>query len=242
MNLFELQFRDSATQVTTALTHGLTDKAATATAAAAFLGALGSRVGPFPNVTFPGFTAFATAQIALAQARALSFNPLVPAAALPGWTAYARASLPLLGAPAGAIAATVAATAAATGVYERNASNAVVPSSPSRAFTTPVWQIAPWAGNAAAVFYDLHSQVDRQRALDAAMAARAPAVTDVITLVQDRAANISRASGIVFAPVFDSPAPDANSTLVGFTSVVFSWDRREALSRLARLAERARLT
>jgi class 3 adenylate cyclase len=223
--LFEVQFRDSATQVIAALTNGLEDKGSAAAAAASFLGALGSRCGAFPNVTFPGFTAFAEAQLALAQARALSFNPLLPAAALPGWTAYARASLALLGAPPATLA-TITATAAATGVYERNAANAVVPSSPARPFTAPVWQIAPWATNAAAVFYDLHSQADRQRALDAVLASGRPAVTSIITLVQDRVANISRASGIVFAPVFDasSAAVNASTTVVGFTSVVFSWD------------------
>jgi class 3 adenylate cyclase len=220
--LFEVQFRDSATQIITALTHGLEDKGAAAAAAASFLGAVGSRVGTFPNVTYPGFTAFAEAELALAQARALSFNPLLPAAALPGWTAYARASLALLGAPPATLA-TINATAASTGVYERNASNAVVRSSPSRPFTAPVWQIAPWATNAAAVFYDLHSQLDRQRALDAVLASGRPAVTSIITLVQDRVANVSRASGIVFAPVFDAAAANT-SAVVGFTSVVFSWD------------------
>jgi hypothetical protein len=205
-----------------ALATGLTDKGATAVAVAAFLGATGARVGAFPNVTFPGFTAFAEAQLQLAQARALSFNPLLPAAQLAGWTAYARGHLGELGAPASALG-TINATAFRTGVYERNASNAAVPSAPGRAFTTPVWQIAPFATNEAAVFYNLHSQVDRQHALDTALTSRLPAVTNIITLVQDRAGNVSRASGIVFAPVFDAAAADPTA-VVGFTSVVFSWD------------------
>ncbi len=209
-----------------ALWHGLRDKASTAVAVAAFLGAEGSREGAFPNVTYPGFSAFAEAQLQLAVARALSWNPLVPSAQLDGWSAYARAHLPELDAPP-AFAAAIAASAA-RGVYERNASAAIVPSDRSRAFTTPVWQIAPFEGNAAALFYDLHSQLDRQLALDLVLATCAPAVTDIITLTQDRAANVSRASGIVFAPVFDG-APPANascnaSAVVGFTSVVFSWD------------------
>ena len=222
--MYELQFQAAADQVAVALLAGLARKGATAAAAAAILGATGPRLGSFPNVTFPGFDAFATAQLQLAQARALSWNPLLQAAQLPGWSAYAAAHLAELGttlnAPPALLAA-VAATANATGVYERNAAGAVVSSDPARPFTTPVWQIAPLAGNAAAVYYDLHSQVDRRMALDAALATSAPVSTAIIQLVQDVRANISRASGIVFAPVRDGSAAGA---MVGFVSCVFSWD------------------
>jgi class 3 adenylate cyclase len=168
--------------------------------------------GTFPNATLPGFPAFAADLLKLSSARAISFNPLITQQQLTSWTAYALPLAPSFG---------PGVNTALGGVYERNASNVVVPTNRSRAFTVPVWQISPWSGNAAAVFYDLHSQIDRQRALDAVLASGTPAVTDIIQLVQDTAANVSRASGIVFGPVLDG----ANvSKVVGFTSVVFSWD------------------
>ena len=215
--MYELQFQAAADQVAVALQAGLARKGATAVAAAAILGATGPRLGAFPNVTFPGFDAFATAQLVLAQARALSWNPLLPSAQLAGWSAYAAAHLAELGATLNAtpaLLASVAATASATGVYERNAAGAAVSSDPARPFTTPVWQIAPLAGNAAAVYYDLHSQVDRRVALDAALATSAPVSTAIIQLVQDVRANISRASGIVFAPVYDASAAAAAPPVV----------------------------
>ena len=220
--MYKLQFEAAADQVVEALRDGLTRKGATGSAVAAFLGATGSRLGAWPNVTFPGFEAFATAQLTLAQSRALSWNPLLQASQLAGWTAYASANIAALGGTP-ALLATVAATAASTGVYERNAAGLAVSSDPARPFTTPVHQIAPLAGNAAAVFYDLHSQVDRRVALDTVLATSAPACTAIIQLVQDVRANISRASGIVFAPVQDAAAAPS-APPVGLVSVVFSWD------------------
>ena len=224
--VYKLQFQAAADQVAVALQAGLTRKGATAAAAAAILGATGPSLGTFPNVTFPGFDSFAQAQLALAQARALSWNPLLLQSQLAGWQAYAASHLGQLGTTLNAtpaLLAAVAATANATGVYERNGAGAVVRSDPARPFTTPVWQIAPLAGNAAAVYYDLHSQVDRRVALDASLATMAPVSTAIIQLVQDVRANISRASGIVFAPVHDASAA-ASAPPFGFVSVVFSWD------------------
>ena len=220
--VYQLQFQAAADQLAEALRDGLTRKGATASAVAAFLGGTGSRLGTFPNVTWPAFEAFATAQLTLAQSRALSWNPLLQANQLAGWTAYATANIAALGGTP-ALLATVAATAAATGVYERNAAGVAVRSDPARPFTTPVHQIAPLEGNAAAVFYDLHSQADRRVALDTALATSAPACTAIIQLVQDVRANISRASGIVFAPVQDAAAAPS-APPVGFVSCVFSWD------------------
>ena len=168
----------------------------------------------FPNVTLPGFPEFAAELLKLASARAISFNPLLTAQQLGQWTAYALPIAPTFG---------PGVNTALGGVYERNASSVAVPTNRSRPFTVPVWQIAPWTGNAAAVFYDLHSQIDRQRALDMVLASGNPAVTDILQLVQDTAINVSRACGIVFCPVFDGPA-GGGSPIVGFTSVVFSWD------------------
>ena len=119
----------------------------------------------FPNVTLPGFPEFAAELLKLASARAISFNPLLTAQQLGQWTAYALPIAPTFG---------PGVNTALGGVYERNASSVAVPTNRSRPFTVPVWQIAPWTGNAAAVFYDLHSQIDRQRALDMVLASVLP--------------------------------------------------------------------
>jgi len=209
---FLAQWTSIAEQVTHSFEQSLQGWATAAAATASFMGGAGA--GRFPNVTFPGFAGFAEAQLTLCAGRALSFNPLLSAAQLAGWNAYAAPLAPSFGPGVNPLLS----------VYERDANGTIIPSLASRHFTVPVWQIAPWTGNAAAVFYDLHSQVDRQRALDTSLASRAVAVTDIITLVQDRAANVSRASGIVFAPVFDGGVGNASAPVVGWVSVVFSWD------------------
>ena len=200
-----LQWNGLAPVVTTSFSDGLGEWTRSGSALADVLGTV--LAGRFPNATLPGFPALAADL--LSTARAISFNPLVTQQQLSSWTAYALPLAPSFGAGV---------NTALGGVYERNASNVAVPTNRSRAFTVPVWQIAPWSGNANAVLYDLHSQIDRQRALDTVLASGTPAVTDIIQLVQDTAVNVSRASGIVFGPVLDG------AQIVGFTSVVFSWD------------------
>jgi len=215
-NTLQLQWSSLSSFITHSFASGLTAWMHTGSALADFYGAV--YAGQFPNVTLPpaGFAAFGGDQLALASARAISFNPLVSSSQLAGWTAYALPIAPTFG---------PGVNLRFGGIYERNASNAQVATNQSRPFTAPVWQIAPWTGNAAAVFYDLHSQVDRRIALDYVLATRTPAVTDIIQLVQDTAVNITRASGIVFVPIFDGGGnATAGGPVVGFTSVVFSWD------------------
>ena len=132
--VYKLQFQAAAEQVAVALQAGLTRKGATAVAAAAILGATGPSLGTFPNVTFPGFDSFAQAQLQLAQARALSWNPLLLQSQLAGWSAYAASHLGQLGTtlnatPAllAAVAATANATAAAAAPrLDRLAGHAIV--------------------------------------------------------------------------------------------------------------------
>lgn len=67
---------------------GWVDAALAAAAAAAAL------PGPWPNVTFAGFDAFAAPQAASAGAFGLILAPAVTATALPGYLAFVSAGLP----------------------------------------------------------------------------------------------------------------------------------------------------
>ena len=69
--------------------------------------------------------------------------------------------------------------------------------------------------------FNLHSETNRQRALDDMLYYKVPALTAILQLVQD---SELRPSSILFFPVFDSFNNTQSQDVEGSISVVFSWD------------------
>ena len=82
----------------------------------------------------------------------------------------------------------------------------------------PVWQIAPIEGNSKAVMFNLHSEKNRQCALDDMLYYKVPALKAIHQLVQD--SDLSPIL-ILFSPVFNNFRKEL---VVGYISIVFSWD------------------
>ena len=81
-----------------------------------------------------------------------------------------------------------------------------------------VWQIAPIEGNSKAIIFNLHSEKNRQRALDDMIYYKVPALTGILQLVQE--SDLSPRS-ILFSPVSNN---FRKQLVVGSISIVFSWD------------------
>ena len=82
----------------------------------------------------------------------------------------------------------------------------------------PVWQISPIEGNSKTVIFNLHSEKNRQRALDYMLYDKVPALTATLQLVQDSGL---RPSSILFSPVFNN---FRKQLVLGSISILFSWD------------------
>lgn len=76
--------------------------------------------------------------------------------------------------------------------------------------------------------YNLHNESNRRTAIEAVMATGDAACTDIISLVQDSAINVSRASALMLAPGFWTDPETGNRTLTTIASLVFSWDQARA--------------
>lgn len=75
------------------------------------------------------------------------------------------------------------------------------PESSNPNIMVPVWQIAPIETNQKAVMFNLHSEMNRQRALDHMVNVKVPCLTAILQLVQD---SDLRPSSILFYPVLDA--------------------------------------
>jgi hypothetical protein len=186
----------------------------------------------FPNATLPAFEGISQGLIKLADARAVSMNPVITPETRGGFEAYALKNIHLL---EGFVESRF--WNVSDGIYEKN-SNGVRIQSPradpnsNHSHLFPVWQIAPISGpdnNNIAVMLNLHFESARRAALDNLMEFKTSAMTSMIQLVQDGPVganceplaerSVCRPSSILFSPILG-----ANQTVLGTVSVVFSWD------------------
>lgn len=236
---FHDQYRDSVSKVAEAFQHGIEIKHDSASTFSAMYtsryGNAAQDLSVWPNATMPDFQQQAEGQLKLAESRALSFNPIITQdvnrlewEAHATESAYILESEALVNPPPGSTwpdNRTVA-----FGIYSRDSEGNIVydpgyaPTSRYPDVMVPVWQIAPIDTNVKAVMFNLHSESNRERALDDMLFYRVPALTAILQLVQD---TDLRPSSILFYPVFDefnSEIPNIERTVVGSVSIVFSWD------------------
>ncbi len=106
-------------------------------------------------------------------------------------------------------------------ITERQAQGVMVPAE-ERSEYFPVYQVAPYMGNEAALGFDLASNPTRLQALEAARASGEPTATARITLVQEDA---NQFGFLVFSPVYDTAEPKgagkASDPLKGFVLAVY---------------------
>lgn len=197
----------------------------------------------WPNVTMPDFQEQANAMLAIADGRAISFNPIITQDVNRlEWEAHAAATAEILGDP---LLVTPDPEAewpdnrtVSFGIYSRDQDKNVIYDpgyAPNSTFhknvMVPVWQIAPIENNSKAIMFNLHSETYRQQALDHMMRFQVADLTAFLQLVQDGVE--TRPSSILFYPVFDvfrnktdagAQTQEQDRTVVGSISIVFSWD------------------
>lgn len=221
---FEQQFNSAAALMSASIQTGLNSKLYSAQEFSKMYSYQFGTDASWPNVTLAGFEQISSSQLLVAEARAISFNPLIHQSSRRLWEAYAAANVGLLYAPASLSKSIGGSWPVSNGIYMKTSSGSRIYNSYNDSGSlypeihVPVWQIAPILNNTKAVMYNLHSEPKRQLALDLAIKSKRAALTDVLQLVQD---SYTRPSAILFAPVFDL-LPSQN--IVGFISIVFSWD------------------
>ena len=94
----------------------------------------------------------------------------------------------------------------------------LAPGSRYKTTMVPVRQITSIEGNSKAVMFNLHSDKNRQRALDDMLYYKVPVLTAILQLVQD---SYLRPISILFSPVFKN---FRKQLVLGSISIVFSWD------------------
>ena len=157
-----------------------------------------------PGAGFEEFTSFV--QPLLQQHRtiqALEWIPRIPLAERSEYVSQARSHYPQFE------------------ITERQAQGVMVPAG-TRSEYFPVYQVAPYEGNEAALGFDLASNPTRLQALEAARASRQPTATARITLVQEDA---NQFGFLVFSPVYEAGEPrtagNGSRSLKGFVLAVY---------------------
>ena len=106
-------------------------------------------------------------------------------------------------------------------ITERQAQGVMVPAGTRREYF-PVYHVAPYKGNEAALGFDLASNPTRLQALEAARASGEPTATARITLVQEDARQFGF---LVFSPVYEAGDPKergkSRAPLKGFVLAVY---------------------
>lgn len=156
----------------------------------------------------------------LTVARAISFNPMIDPSNAAAWESWASSKInsnPSLNYydTSNLVNGSPKIYKRVNGVVVATSQNTDCSTIPTHNVYFPVWQIAPIATNTKAIMFDLHSELNRCRALNDLIDNKKAAITDIIQLVQDTS---TRPSSIYFEPVIIS------NNIVGTVSIVFSWD------------------
>jgi class 3 adenylate cyclase len=230
---FELQYRGAVDQLMGAFQKGVDDKLNTAKTFSYMYTSRYGSMDVWPNATMPNFQEQAEGQLTIANGIALSFNPIIRNEEMRrGWeahateTAFILESDKLLTRDEDCTGCRIV----EDGIF-RKVDGVIVDDpglSPGSVFATylvPVWQIYPISTNYKAVMFNLHSETNRQRALDDMLQYRVPTITSLLHLVQHEVMN---PSSILFYPVFDTFEKSSVGSLlrevVGSISIVLSWD------------------
>lgn len=242
LDQFENEYYDAVVKVQQAIVAGIQDKLNVAKTFSAIYTSRYGTLNLWPNATMPyeDFQDQATGQLEIANGIAISFNPIITTDNRAEFEAHATESAWMLGAEelvtrtceddTGATCRIVA-----DGIFRQAPSpkgEGIIyiddpgysPSSRFPSVMVPVWQIYPTQINWKAVMFNLHSEINRQRALDDMLQYQVPALTALLHLVQHDEIN---PSSILFYPVFDQLEGYTNDwfkKVVGSISIVFSWD------------------
>jgi class 3 adenylate cyclase len=239
---FESEYYDAVIKVQQAVASGMQDKLNVAKTFSAMYTSRYGMLNLWPNATMPyqDFKYQAMGQLEITHGIAISFNPIITSDNRPAFEAHATESAWMLGAEELVTRSCEDETGAtcrivADGIF-RQAPNpdgegsvyiddpGYSPTSRFPSIMVPVWQIYPTKINWRAVMFNLHSEINRQRALDDMLQYQVPAITALLHLVQHDEIN---PSSILFYPVFDQLEGyeiDWFRTVVGSISIVFSWD------------------
>ena len=223
MQVFYTSYTDSVSLVSDVINANVSNKLHAAKTISA---AYSSRFRPqntWPNITMPNFGELAEGQVDIVKAIALSFNPIITNYNREEWEFYATNSAYQLGVHELYIRDCDTCRVVADGIYRNVNDQAVDDPGYSREsrfpyHIVPVWQIYPALENWRAVMFNLHSESNRQRALDDMLEYRVPTVTSLLHLVQHVEMD---PSSILFYPVFDSFGQFRS--IVGSISIVFTW-------------------
>lgn len=239
---FESEYYDAVIKVQQAVATGIQDKLNVAKTLSAIYTSRYGTLNLWPNATMPyqDFHDQAMGQLEIVNGIAISFNPIITNDTRAEFEAHATESAWMLGAEE-LVTRSCEDTSGATCRIVEDGIFCQAPNpegegiiyiddpgySPTSRFPfvmVPVWQIYPTQINWRAVMFNLHSEINRQRALDDMLQYQVPAITALLHLVQHDEMN---PSSILFYPVFDQLeeyATDSFRNVVGSISIVFSWD------------------
>ena len=226
LQVFNTQYQDSVVKVAEAISLDLNNKL---NSAMSFSAMYTSRYGPeneWPNITLPYFQEQAKGLLDTSGGIALSFNPIITNKTRAEWEVYATEFATILGAEELVERSCNSCRVVADGIF-RKVDGIVVddsgysPESRLPYHMVPVWQIYPTKVNWRAVMFNLHSEINRQRALDDMMEYKVPTVTGFLHLVQHVEMD---PSSILFYPVVDRfHSSPFFKNVVGSISIVFTW-------------------
>ncbi len=162
----------------------------------------------------------------VAEGIALSFNPIITNITRTEWEAHATESAHIMGEPKLTNRSCDTCRIVSDGIFRKIDGKVTddpgySPESRYPNHMVPVWQIYPTAQNWRAVMFNLHSEINRQRALDDMLEYKVPTITGLLHLVQHVEMD---PSSILFYPVFNQFHESRFfQEVVGSISIVFTW-------------------
>lgn len=242
--VFETQYRESSVKLQEAIDTAISNKLhAAGTLAALYTSRYGYQ-GVFPKATMPAidFNEQASGLLGFANGISISFNPIINDSNRAEFEAHATESAELLGSEelltrqcgdnTGSTCRIISdgifrksidpTTGEVINIYDTGVS----PESNHPNTMVPIWQIFPLSGTAnwSDVLFNLHSETNRQRALDDLLDHKVPTLTALLHLVEHESMD---PSSVLFYPVFDAfPSPEDQvfgRNVAGSISIVFTW-------------------
>lgn len=218
------QFSSAAELIENSINDGLNTKIYATDEFAKIIAYQVGRNATWPNVTIGGFEQISASHLKIAQARAISFDPLIVESNRRPWEVYAANYMKSLHVPTSVYGSFEESWPVSNGIFMKTSTGVKIynpyndTGSIYPQIHVPIWQIAPIVNNSKAIMYNQHSESRRCEALDLSIKSKKVVLTDILQLVQD---TYTRPSSILFSPVFDL---HSGSNIVGFVSVAFSWD------------------
>lgn len=212
---FEHQYYDTVIKVDEQIKLGLQNKILAAKTLAKMYTSLFGPQNVWPNATMPDFNQRVESLLALSNSMALSFNPIINSSNRADFEAHAALYGDML---------QVSQLVNNYTIYRRENDTVIddpgiEPDSIFPDVMVPVYQIYPSEENWRAIMFNLHSEENRQNALDDMLLHKVPTLTALLHLVQHPEG--MRPSSILFYPIFSKFGSD---DIVGSISIVFLWE------------------